>query len=227
MKWLNRLERRYKKYAISNLILYVIAFNALIFVLDLVAPGGVALHSLVLYPFRVLQGEVWRLVTYIFIPPSTSPLWIIFVLYFYYLVGTGLEQAWGAFKFNVFYLLGMAGTTVAAFITGAGYTGVYLNLSLFLAFAHLFPDFQILLFFILPVKVKYLAWLNWALLGGTVILSAVPHKIAVVAAVLNYFIFFGPDLYRQVRLRRQIQQNRRRFFSEVRKAQKGPGNGDD
>ena len=172
---------------------------------------------LVLYPDRVLQGEIWRLVTYIFIPPSFSPFWIIFVLYFYYLVGTGLEQAWGAFRFNLYYLLGMVGTTVAAFITGAGYTGVYLNLSLFLAFAHLYPDFQLLLFFILPVKIKYLAWLNWALLGGTVLLGALPHKIAAVAAVINFFIFFGKDIYRDIKLKRQVRRNRKRFFRRSKK----------
>lgn len=220
MKWMNKLELKYRRYAIKNLIFYIIAFNALIFILDFVVPRGVSLDALVLYPHRILQGEIWRLVTYIFIPPSSSPFWIIFILYFYYLVGTGLEQAWGSFRFNVYYILGMAGTTIAAFITGAGYTGVYLNLSLFFAFAHLFPDFQILLFFILPVKVKYLGWLNWALLGLTVITQPLPHKLAVAAAVLNYFIFFGPDIYRKIRLRRRVQTNRKKFFSEVRKAQR-------
>ncbi|HOB28974.1 MAG: hypothetical protein WAQ32_03060 [Dethiobacteria bacterium] len=220
MNWLNQLERKYRKYAISNLIVYIIALNALVFFVDFVLPRGAAVDLLVLYPDRVLQGEIWRLVTYIFIPPSFSPFWIIFVLYFYYLVGTGLEQAWGAFRFNLYYLLGMVGTTVAAFITGAGYTGVYLNLSLFLAFAHLYPDFQLLLFFILPVKIKYLAWLNWALLGGTVLLGALPHKIAAVAAVINFFIFFGKDIYRDIKLKRQVRRNRKRFFSEVQKAQR-------
>jgi hypothetical protein len=220
LNWLNQLERKYRKYAISNLIVYIIALNALVFFVDFVLPRGAAVDLLVLYPDRVLQGEIWRLVTYIFIPPSFSPFWIIFVLYFYYLVGTGLEQAWGAFRFNLYYLLGMVGTTVAAFITGAGYTGVYLNLSLFLAFAHLYPDFQLLLFFILPVKIKYLAWLNWALLGGTVLLGALPHKIAAVAAVINFFIFFGKDIYRDIKLKRQVRRNRKRFFSEVQKAQR-------
>ena len=220
MQWLNKLERKYRKYAIKNLIVYIIVFNALIYILDLVAPAGLSIDSLVLYRDLVLQGELWRLITYIFIPPSTSPLWIIFVLYFYYLVGTGLEQAWGPFKFNLYYLLGMIGTTAAAFITGAGYTGVYLNLSLFLAFAFLFPDFQVLLFFILPVKVKYLAWLNWAMLAGVMIFQRLPHKLAALAAVLNYFLFFGPDLYRQLRLKNKIWHNRKRFFSEVRKAQR-------
>ncbi|NLA11607.1 MAG: rhomboid family intramembrane serine protease [Firmicutes bacterium] len=227
MKWMNKLEFKYRRYAIKNLIFYIIAFNALIFVLDFVVPRGVSLDVLVLYPRLVLQGEVWRLVTYIFLPPSSSPIWIIFILYFYYLVGTGLEQAWGAFRFNVYYILGMIGTTIAAFITGAGYTGVYLNLSLFFAFAHLFPDFQILLFFILPIKVKYLAWLNWILLGVTVFTMPLPHKLAVVAAVLNYLVFFGPDIYRNIRLRRRVQLNRKKFFSEVRKGQRNARRRDD
>lgn len=227
MKWMNKLEFKYRRYAIKNLIFYIIAFNALIFVLDFVVPRGVSLDVLVLYPRLVLQGEVWRLVTYIFLPPSSSPIWIIFILYFYYLVGTGLEQAWGAFRFNIYYILGMIGTTIAAFITGAGYTGVYLNLSLFFAFAHLFPDFQILLFFILPIKVKYLAWLNWILLGVTVFTMPLPHKLAVVAAVLNYLVFFGPDIYRNIRLRRRVQLNRKKFFSEVRKGQRNARRRDD
>ncbi len=220
MKWMNKLERKYGKYAVSNLIFYIIALNAIVFIASLVSQGRPVVELLILYPDRVFQGEIWRLLTYIFIPPAASPIWIIFVLYFYYLVGTGLEQAWGAFRFNLYYVLGMAGTTLAAFITGAGYTGVYLNLSLFLAFAHLYPDFEVLIFFILPVKVKYLAWLNWALLGFTVIFTAMPYKIAAVAALVNYFIFFGRDIYRGIKLRRQVKRNRQKFFSEVRKAKK-------
>ncbi|HPU00644.1 MAG: rhomboid family intramembrane serine protease [Firmicutes bacterium] len=218
MKWMNKLERKYGRYALNNLIFYVIALNATVFILSYLSPQLEEL--LILYPQRVLQGELWRLLTYIFIPPTYSPLWIIFVLYFYYLVGSGLEQAWGAFRLNLYYLLGMIGTTLAAFITGAGYTGAYINQSLFFAFAHLYPDFEVLIFFILPVKVKYLAWLNWAILGFTAIFLPLPYKLAAVAAVANYFIFFGPDIYRRIKLRRQVQANRRRFFSEVRKAQK-------
>lgn len=220
MKWMNKLERKYRKYAVSNLIFYIIALNAMVFILSLVSPGSPVVDLLVLYPDRVLQGEIWRLLTYIFIPPTDSPIWIIFVLYLYYLVGTGLEQAWGAFRFNLYYILGMAGTTLAAFITGAGYTGTYLNLSLFLAFAHLYPNFEVMLFLILPVKVKYMAWLNWALMGFTLIFHALPYKIAAVAAVLNFFVFFGPDIYRNIRLRGQVRRNRRKYFSEVRKARK-------
>src|SRR5690606_29801116 len=120
----NKLERRYGRYAIKNLMLYIIGLNALIFFWVQVNPA--ALNTLILHPSLVLRGEVWRLVTFIFIPPTFSPLWLIFTLYFYYLVGSGLEQAWGSFKFNVYYLVGMIATILAAFITGHGTTGVYL-----------------------------------------------------------------------------------------------------
>ncbi|MGB4616698.1 MAG: rhomboid family intramembrane serine protease [Dethiobacteria bacterium] len=218
MKWLNKLERRYGRYAVKNLMLYIIGLNALIFVWVQIDPA--AYHLLVLHPSLVLRGELWRLVTFIFIPPTFSPLWLIFTLYFYYLVGSGLEQAWGSFKFNVYYLVGMIATILAAFITGHGATGVYLNLSLFFAFATLYPDFQVLLFFILPVKVKYLAWLNAAFLGYTLLFSPWPSKVAALASVLNYFIFFGEDIFRQVKLKNQVWRNRRRFFAEVNKARR-------
>ncbi|HPZ64344.1 MAG: rhomboid family intramembrane serine protease [Dethiobacteria bacterium] len=218
MKWLNKLERRYGRYAVKNLMLYIIGLNALIFVWVQIDPA--AYHLLVLHPSLVLRGELWRLVTFIFIPPTFSPLWLIFTLYFYYLVGSGLEQAWGSFKFNVYYLVGMIATILAAFITGHGATGVYLNLSLFFAFATLYPDFQVLLFFILPVKVKYLAWLNAAFLGYTLLFSPWPSKVAALASVLNYFIFFGEDIFRQAKLKNQVWRNRRRFFAEVNKARR-------
>ncbi|HQD06301.1 MAG TPA: rhomboid family intramembrane serine protease [Bacillota bacterium] len=218
MKWLNKLERRYVRYAVKNLMLYIIGLNALIFVWVQIDPA--AYHLLVLHPSLVLRGELWRLVTFIFIPPTFSPLWLIFTLYFYYLVGSGLEQAWGSFKFNVYYLVGMIATILAAFITGHGATGVYLNLSLFFAFATLYPDFQVLLFFILPVKVKYLAWLNAAFLGYTLLFSPWPSKVAALASVLNYFIFFGEDIFRQAKLKNQVWRNRRRFFAEVNKARR-------
>ncbi len=220
MHWINKLERKYGRYAVKNLMFYIIGLNALVFFFSYLDFDRV-MSTLVLDPALVLQGQVWRLVTYLFIPPTFSVFWIIFALYFYYLVGTNLEHEWGAFKFNLYYLLGMAGTTVAAFITGAGMTGVYLNLSLFLAFAYVFPDFEVLLFFILPVKVKYLGWLNWAFLGYTVLVSPLPYKAAAIAAMANFFIFFGRDLVRTIRLRRKVQQNRKRFFSEIEKARRG------
>ena len=109
-----------------------------------------------------MHGEVWRLFTFVFIPQSTSPLGLVLTLYFYYLIGNTLENTWGDFQFNVYYLCGMLGAILAAALTGYG-TSYYINLSLFFAFAMLYPDFQVLLFFIIPIKMKYMALFSGAL----------------------------------------------------------------
>jgi membrane associated rhomboid family serine protease len=205
---LNKLERTLGRCAIRELILYVVGLNGLIYLLSYAYPQSNLIGKLTLDPYMIMHGEVWRLFTYIFIPPSTSVLWIFFILYFYYLVGTGLEHEWGSFRFNIYYFTGMLATTLAAFIVGQGATALYLNLSLFLAFAYVYPDYEILLFFVVPVKVKYLAWLNWAFLAFTVLTAPLPAKVAAVVSVSNYFLFFGREILSNV-----TNVQRRRSFS--------------
>ncbi len=213
MKWLNKLERKYGKYAINNLMLYIVLLTGTVYLLSMFDRTGSFLYRLALIPSRVMQGEIWRLITYIFIPPRTSPIFIFFVLYFYYMIGTGLERAWGSFKFNVYYLIGIIATTLAAFLTRGTATSLYLNLTLFLAFARLYPNHQILLFFIIPVKMKYLAWFNWALFGLTILTGPIPSKITALVALTNYFIFFGKDLINDIKRKQKVHKNRRRFES--------------
>ncbi len=220
MKWVNKLERKYGRYAIKNLMYYIVVINAVVFILMMIDPTAI-FYKLALFPSLVLRGEIWRLVSYIFIPPTTmSPIFIIFVLYFYYMVGMGLEQEWGSFKFNIYYLVGMLGTTLAAFITGGGGTAVYLNMSLFLAFAYIYPDFEIRLFLLLPLKVKYLAYVYWFFIAVTLFTSPIPSKVAALVSIGNYFLFFGKDFYKDIRRRRQVQQNRKKFFTEYNKKKK-------
>lgn len=205
MKVLDRLERKYGKYAIKNLMMYIVALNAVVFLFTYMDGTGELQGRLMLIPSLVLKGEVWRLVTYIFIPSTSNLVLLLFTLYIYYMIGTGLEQEWGSFRFNVYYLIGMLGTTLAAFISGSGSTGDYLNMSLFLAFAYIYPDFQLLLFFILPVKMKYLAWLDVVLLGMSFFSGGTSQKLAVIAAFLNFLLFFGKDLFYWVKNKRRSQ----------------------
>ena len=193
MNLLNKLERKFGKYSIKNLMTGIVILNAVVYLLMYVDASGTLIEKLRLVPQLVMQGEVWRLITYVFIPPNASVIWIIFILYFYYMIGTALEQEWGSFKFNIYYLLGMIGTTIAAFVFGGVGTATYINSSLFFAFARLFPEYEILLYFILPVKVKYLAWLNWAFLGFTIIFMP-GYRAAAIVSIINYFIFFGRDI---------------------------------
>jgi membrane associated rhomboid family serine protease len=211
MTFLDRLERRFGRYAIGQLIVYIVGINALVYMLRYGMPQSDAISKLWLDPHLILQGEVWRLITWIFIPPSASLIWIFFILYFSYMVGIGLEHEWGSFKFNVYYFTGMAVTVLAAFIVGQGSTAIYLNLSLFLAFAMIYPDYEILLFFILPVKVKYLAWVNWAFIVFTVLTAPLAGKAAALVSVANYFLFFGPDIIRKAKDRGAVYQRRGSF----------------
>jgi len=190
---------------------YIVTANLIVFLAAYSDPNSLLISRLILIPSLVMEGEIWRLVSYIFIPPATSIIWIFVILYFYFLVGSGLEQEWGSFRFNVYYLVGVLATSLAAFISGAGTTALYLNLSLFLAFARIFPDFEILLFFVLPVKVKYLAWVNWFFIAFTVLTNPVPLKIAAFASVMNYFIFFGKEIFFNARVLRQSYHNRKKF----------------
>ena len=214
MSFLDLLERRFGSFAIPGLIRIVAGFNALVFVLARLNPEFV--QMLDLNRGAILQGQVWRLVTYIFIPTTNSPIWIIFVLLFLWFIGEGLERAWGAFRLNLFYLLGMIGTTIAAFFFGSNFSNTMLNASLFFAFARFYPEEVIYVFFVLPVKVKWLAWVSAALLILGFATSPNSYRVALIASLANFFIFFGPELVRAARNRQQTATRRRRFEENAR-----------
>lgn len=194
---------------------YIIGLTGLVFLFTFITRSYAAVDGLILIPDLVRQGQIWRLLTYIFIPPTSSFIFILFILYFYYFIGAGLENEWGSFKFNVYYLAGMAVTTVAAFITNNVATNTFINLSLFLAFAQIYPDYEILIFFILPVKMKYLAWLSWAFYGYSVLTADWPGKIFAIVSLLNFFLFFGKDFFSGVHRRGQRSNRRKKFFDEI------------
>lgn len=211
---IDRLERKFGKFAIRGLMLYITIGNLAVFILNYIMPSLNLTVKLMLIPSLVLRGEVWRLVTYVFIPPQANIFFIFFVIYFYYMIGTTLEHEWGSFKLTVYYLIGMLGTTIAAFFTGST-DATHLNLSLFLAFAYLFPNYEILIFFILPVKIKYLAWLNWAFIAFTVIFGSTSAKVAALVSLINYFLFFGSDLTKRIKNRSNVRYNRKNFFKQM------------
>jgi membrane associated rhomboid family serine protease len=214
MGLLDLLERRFGRFAIPGLIRIVAGFNALVFILAWLNPEFV--QMLDLNRGAILRGEVWRLITYIFIPTTNSPIWIIFVVLFLWFIGEGLERAWGAFRLNLFYFIGMIGTTIAAFFFGGNFSNTMLNASLFFAFANFYPDEVIYIFFILPAKVKWIAWVSAALLLFGFVTSPNSYRMALVAAFANYLIFFGPGLVRAARNRHGTATRRRRFEEKSR-----------
>lgn len=215
MNFLGKLQRKFGKYAISGLMKYIVIINFLVFLLSYIVPNVNIKYQLALIPELVMKGEVWRLITFLFIPPSQSIIWILFALYFYYMIGTNLEQVWGSFKFNVYYLVGVIGAIAASFITGYTSTPEYLNLSLFLAFAYIYPDYEILIFFVLPIKMKYLAILDGVFLAFTFITGDTMIKLLVVASVINFFLFFGREMFSHLKMKSKVHKKRSTFKREI------------
>ncbi len=213
---LDKLEKRIGKFCIRNLMIYIIAMNAVVFLMAYLFPELNIVSRLALVPELVLKGEVWRLVTFLFIPMSFHPFWIIFTLYFYYMIGTSLEHEWGAFKFNVYYFIGVLGTIAGAFLGGRG-TSTFLNLSLIFAFAYLFPNYQIMIFFFFPVKIKYLALFYAAGLVFTFALMPIVDLITVLGSAVNFILFFWKDIYYRIRFNRKAYMNQKEFKEKIPK----------
>jgi hypothetical protein len=213
MKWIDRAERNFGHLAIPNLMRVIAAFNALVFVLYKFSPRF--LEAITLDPSAVMRGEVWRLVSYIFIPSIGGPItdWLIAALYIWYIwwLGDGLESAMGSFRVNLFYGLGMLGTTVAAFFTQANFSTAMLNNSLLFAFARFYPEMMIYLMGLIPVKVKWMAWFSgFGLLIGFVF-GEWAYRLALLVALANFFVFFGKEIFQDAVQRRDVQTRRSRF----------------
>lgn len=213
MKFMDKLERKFGKYAIKNLMTYIVVGNVFVFLLTKVFNTSVFVNLLSLNPYLIAKGQIWRLVTYIFIPNTFSPIWLFFELYILYLMGISLDSEWGSFRFNIYYLIGMIGTALIGFLTKNTLTASYLNLSLFLAFAYIYPNYEFMLFFILPIKVKYLAAIDWIILILTIITGSIPSKIAAAMSVLNFFVFFGYDIFIDMKHKRRVVHNKVKFRS--------------
>jgi membrane associated rhomboid family serine protease len=214
MTFLDKLERRFGFLGIPGLPRILVGFAALVFVLAWLVPGFTSMLDL--DPARILHGEVWRLVTYIFIPQTLSPWWILFALWFLWWIGEGLERVWGPFRLTLYFVVGMVGTTAAAFFFGSNFSNSMLIASLFYAFAYFYPDEVIYLLFILPVKIKWLAWILAVLLLAGFVLNSSAYRFALIAAFANYLIFFGPEYIHAARHRHQASSRRRRFESQSR-----------
>jgi membrane associated rhomboid family serine protease len=210
MRWLDYLERRIGFLSIPQFPLFIAAANGIIYFMSQAQP--VFVERLILDPVAVRAGEWWRVITFLFVPPQMNPLFLVFWLLLLYQYATALENAWGEFHFFIYYLLGAAATVLAALLVLQEPLGnVPLNTSLFLAFATLYPDVELLLFFFLPVKVKYLAWFVWLTIALSFILGSFVTRVALAAALANYALFFGDDIWKAARLRWEVYRNRRRF----------------
>lgn len=191
-KFLSRIEWKINRYAIRDLMKYLCIAMLGVFILDFLPLKANASDLLYFNRDLILKGQVWRLITFIILPPSGSLIWILINLYFYYFLGTALEKRWGSARFNLFYLIGILGNVLAGFITGYA-TTYYLNLSLLLCFAMLYPEQEFLVMMFLPVKVKWIGLADALLLLFSFLTVSWAGKLAIVISLAPFFLFMGKD----------------------------------
>ena len=210
---MSNFEKKFGKYAIKNLSLTLIMCYAAGYLIEMVLPG--LFYFLTLNPYAIIHGQVWRLVTWILIPPDSSNLFfVLLMLYFYYSLGTSLERTWGTYRYNVYIFSGMLFTIIGSFLM-MGYcylvrpadmvaygpsvffsavsplfSTYYVNMSIFLAFAATFPEVQVLLMFIIPIKVKVLGIIYGVMLIANFIQGSAYSRFAMAASLFNFVVFW-------------------------------------
>lgn len=241
----SKFEKKFGKYAIPNLTVILLLCYGVGYGIERFA--GDLLPYLALNPYLILKGEIWRLVTWLLIPPSGFSLFTLIMLWVYYNIGTVLERTWGTYKYNVYLFSGMLFTIAASFLCmgvllfigdGEGtimlYKGIpitieqffyigsfafstyYINLSIYLAFAATYPNMQVLLMFVIPVKMKWMGILDVILMVYSLFVGDIFTKFAVGAALLNVGLFYLINIKglqyspKQIKRRAQFKQDIRR-----------------
>ncbi len=245
---MSKFEKKFGRYAIKNLSLVLIGCYVIGYVIQLLSPQLEAM--LTLNPYAILHGQIWRLVTWILIPPSSLDLFTIIMLLFYYSIGTSLEMTWGTYRYNVYLFSGMLFTIIGSFLamglyylltgdagaaaapqmmqtTSTLFSTYYINMSIFLAYAATFPDAQVLLMFVIPVKMKWMGIAYSVLLAVEMIQGTgygvydIFYRFAIAASLLNFVIFV---LISRRKLHiSPAQMRRRQQFKAQTKANKNPG----
>ena len=222
MNWLDKLEKKFGRFAIPNLTMYLIGAYIIGFGIYYFLPG--LFKWLTLEPYFILKGQVWRVISWVLVPPSGSLISIIFIVLLYYSLGTALERAWGTFRYNVYIFSGILFTVIGAFalyfIAGTGMIGYgrlfstyYINMSIFLAFAVSYPDMELLLYFIIPIKMKWMAIVYAVFILYDFIAGNFISRVTIAASLLNFVVFFlstkkGYSPKQQMRKKKYQKQSR-------------------
>ena len=226
MKRVDLFCYKHPRFGINNLMMIICIANIAVWLFSAMDTTGLLVNLLTFSPYHILRGQIWRLVTFVFVPMYSSPFSLLISLYFYYFIGSTLERQWGTGRFTIYYLCGILLQVIYGFIiyltTGINYgmSANYINLSMFFAFATLYPDNVVLLFFIIPIKMKWLAVID-ALYFAYSIFSNLGAGMGLMSflpliAILNYFLFCGDMLFGSVLPRgRQQRKNTVDFKREV------------
>ena len=239
---MSSFERKFGKYAIKNLSFILVLCYAVGYFFELIDRSNTLIYYLTLNPYAILHGQIWRLVTWILIPPSSGGIFFtLIMLYFYCSIGTTLERTWGTYRYNVYIFGGMLFTIVGSFLlmgycylfqaeqialytpevffsaVSTVFSTYYINMSIFLGFAATFPDAQVLLMFIIPIKVKWLGIIYGVMLVYEFLIYNVYNKFAILASLLNFIVFFltsrnmmhlnPKQIHRRQEFKRDIRKN--------------------
>lgn len=249
MNRISKFEKKFGKYAIHNLSFYLIICYAFGYAINFAGKSNILDVSIMSYlnlnPYAILHGEIWRLFTWILVPPSGFSIFTLIMLYFYYSIGKSLEQVWGAYRFNLYIFSGMFFTVLGSFLLyfsiqfglfgnlssvsseligvslGNSFSTYYVNLSIILAFAATFPENQVLLMMIFPIKIKWIGIVYAVIQGYELIIGNVFTKVIIIASLLNFIIFF---FISRKKMHISLKQRKRKndFKRNVEQGNKGP-----
>lgn len=200
---INKLERKFGKYAIPHLMNYLIGGYVIgyLFYFGSMITNLNFINLMTLEPYAILHGfQFWRLITWVLIPPNESLIFAIIMMIFYYQLGSVLEQTWGSFRFNLYIFGGIIATLIGAFVLyfllgqpinmGGLFSTYYINMSIFLAFAVCYPDMEVRLYFLIPIKMKWMAIVYGVLLVLEVVQNGWVGRVAIICSLLNFVVFY-------------------------------------
>lgn len=243
LNWLNKLEKKFGRFALPNLTIYLIGAYIIGYGIQIVFPE--LLQWLVLNPVYIMRGQVWRLVSWILVPPSGRLFGIIIMLICFYTIGSSLERSWGTFRYNVYIFSGFLFTIVGAFVMYAYYMVTinepelvsavvsvycmylctyYVDVSVFLALAATIPDAYVMFYFILPIKAKWLGVLDIVIVATDFLQGNAAVRIIIVASLLNFALFFFSSRNMKA-LSPKEQMRKHKFKKQVKRPKMNYGNG--
>lgn len=230
MKKVDTFCYKHPRFGIPNLMMYIVVGNAIVWLFGMMDTTNTLYNTLCFSAYHILRGQVWRLLTFVLIPESDG-IFLLISLYFYYFIGNTLERQWGSGKFTVYYIFGVVLTIIYGLavylIAGVNYSlaASYINLSMFFSFATLYPDTRVLLFFFIPIKIKWIALVDAAYFLLAVVTNPFPINLLPVVAVLNYLVFCGEWLFDYVRPARWRQRKQTiNFKAEARRIHRQQAN---
>lgn len=199
MNFLNKMERKFGRYALPNLTIYILLTYVTGYLITLLAPGMI--NYLILEPALILRGQVWRLVSWLLIPPEQLDIFTIFMLLFVYSVGTTMERTWGTFRYNVYVFSGILLSIIGAFVLyfigggliifrGVLFSTYYISLSIILAFSVTYGNTQVWLMGLIPLKMKWLGILDGIYIIRAMVVSGWSTRVAIICSLMNFIIFF-------------------------------------